>query len=216
LTSGPTNLYKEIALALKGVEWRQPGLVAFASKLVASAGEHAKIVVEVPGSYSPKTGHNPWAARGGQAAQLTAEACEIGFNSRGSLLAEEQSAVFMTPILPAGDRRNGGESSETNTPALPRRASHLDGGSCSTTSAEGSCSTTSPPKSSRTTRTVERVSKLLQLRTKPRRQRQELPAPRALIPARWTARRQTPSDGSPAPASANNAAATAGSGLVIV
>ena len=36
LTSGPTNLYKEIALALKGVEWRQPGFVAFASKLAAS------------------------------------------------------------------------------------------------------------------------------------------------------------------------------------
>ena len=26
LTGGPTNLYKEIALALKGAEWRQPGL----------------------------------------------------------------------------------------------------------------------------------------------------------------------------------------------
>jgi hypothetical protein len=209
-------LYKEIALALKGVEWRQPGLVAFASKLVASAAEHAKIVVEVPDSYAPKTGVNPWAARGGQAAaQLIAEACEIGFNSRGSLLAEEQSAVFMTPILPAGHRRNGGQSSETSAAAVPRTASHLDEGSCSITSVEGSCSTTSPPKSSRTRTTVGRVTKLLQLRTKPRRQRQELPAPRAL-PARWTARRRTPSDGSPAPASANNAAATAGSGLVIV
>jgi len=35
--------YKEIALALKGVEWRQPGFVAFASKLAASAGEHKPI-----------------------------------------------------------------------------------------------------------------------------------------------------------------------------
>jgi len=61
-------------------------------------------------------------------------------------------------------------------------------GSCSMTSADSSCSTTSPSNLSRTTRTVDRVSKLLPLRTKPRTQGQELPAPRAL-PARWTARR---------------------------
>jgi hypothetical protein len=36
LQSGPTNLYKEIALALKGAEWRKPGFVALASKLAAS------------------------------------------------------------------------------------------------------------------------------------------------------------------------------------
>jgi hypothetical protein len=36
LQSGPTNLYKEIALALKGGEWRTPGLVALASKIAAS------------------------------------------------------------------------------------------------------------------------------------------------------------------------------------
>ena len=33
LQSGATNLYKEIALALKGEEWRKPGLVALASKI---------------------------------------------------------------------------------------------------------------------------------------------------------------------------------------
>ena len=55
LTGGQTNLYKEIALALKGVEWRQPGLVAMASKLVASAGEHRPITFEVPDTYEPKT-----------------------------------------------------------------------------------------------------------------------------------------------------------------
>ena len=55
LTSGPTNLYKEIALALKGAEWRQPGLVAFASKVAASAGEHSPIAVVVPASYIPAT-----------------------------------------------------------------------------------------------------------------------------------------------------------------
>ena len=33
LQGGETNLYKEIALALKGAEWRKPGFVALASKL---------------------------------------------------------------------------------------------------------------------------------------------------------------------------------------
>jgi len=60
LTGGPTNLYKEIAFALKGVEWRQPGLVAVASKIEASAGEHKPIAFDVPNSYEPKTGANPW------------------------------------------------------------------------------------------------------------------------------------------------------------
>ena len=62
LTGGPMNLYKEIALALKGVEWRKPGLVAFASKLVASTGPHTPIDVKVPASYEPATGPNPWVA----------------------------------------------------------------------------------------------------------------------------------------------------------
>ena len=60
LTGGPTNLYKEIAFALKGVEWRQPGLVAVASKIAASAAEHKPIDVVVPDSYEPKQGPNKW------------------------------------------------------------------------------------------------------------------------------------------------------------
>jgi len=48
LTGGKTNLYKEIALALKGVEWRQPGLVALASKLVASVAKHKPVIFAVP------------------------------------------------------------------------------------------------------------------------------------------------------------------------
>ena len=55
LTGGPTNLYKEIAFALKGAEWRQPGLVAVASKLVLSAGPHKPINVVVPDTYEPAT-----------------------------------------------------------------------------------------------------------------------------------------------------------------
>ena len=37
LQSGATNLYKEIAIALKGAEYRTPGLVAVASKIAATA-----------------------------------------------------------------------------------------------------------------------------------------------------------------------------------
>jgi len=48
LQSGPTNLYKEIALALKGAEWRKPGLVAFASKLAAGGDERKPILVDPP------------------------------------------------------------------------------------------------------------------------------------------------------------------------
>jgi len=62
LTGGKTNLYKEIAFALKGVEWRQPGLVAVASKLAGSAGPHKPIEVLVPDSYEPAFGPNPWTA----------------------------------------------------------------------------------------------------------------------------------------------------------
>jgi len=63
--SGETNLYKEIAIALKGSEWRQPGLVAFATKLATSAGTREPIRFEVPASYEPKKGPNVWAVAGG-------------------------------------------------------------------------------------------------------------------------------------------------------
>jgi hypothetical protein len=64
LASGETNLYKEIAIALKGSEWRQPGLVAFARKLATSVGAHKPIRFEVPASYEPKKGPNVWAVAG--------------------------------------------------------------------------------------------------------------------------------------------------------
>jgi hypothetical protein len=65
LRAGETNMYKEIAVALKGAEWRQPGLVALAKKLATSTGPREPIKVEVPASYEPKAGVNLWAARGG-------------------------------------------------------------------------------------------------------------------------------------------------------
>jgi hypothetical protein len=60
LQGGAANLYKEIALALKGVEWRKPGLVAVASKLAAGGDEHSPIEVVVPTSYVAASGPNKW------------------------------------------------------------------------------------------------------------------------------------------------------------
>jgi len=62
LMGGDSNLYKDIALALKGAEWRQPGLVAFATKLVSSAGPRETIELQVPTSYEARSGPNPWLA----------------------------------------------------------------------------------------------------------------------------------------------------------
>ena len=77
LTGGKMNIYKEIALALKGIEWRQPGMVAFASKLAARVAEHHPIDVKVPDSYVPDEGPNPWQlaakARPADTAEDTAE-----------------------------------------------------------------------------------------------------------------------------------------------
>jgi hypothetical protein len=47
---GSQNLYSEIALALKALEWRTPGLVALASKLTSSR-PHRPMAVHVPASY---------------------------------------------------------------------------------------------------------------------------------------------------------------------
>jgi len=80
LTGGKTNLYKEIAFALKGVEWRQPGLVAVASKLIASAGEHTPIDFTVPGSYTPKRGENKWDRKAKLKVQIDATLLQFDSN----------------------------------------------------------------------------------------------------------------------------------------
>ena len=76
LTGGKTNLYKEIALALKGMEWRLPGLVAFASKVASSAGEYKPIDFKVPTTYEPKRGPNPWTMPLPQSSALLAKVVE--------------------------------------------------------------------------------------------------------------------------------------------
>jgi hypothetical protein len=43
LLGGATNIYGEISLALKALEWRKPGLVAVASKLATSAGTRTPV-----------------------------------------------------------------------------------------------------------------------------------------------------------------------------
>ena len=53
LTCGKGNLYKEIALSLKGVEWRQPGLVALASTLARGGAPRKPIELNVPSTYVP-------------------------------------------------------------------------------------------------------------------------------------------------------------------
>ena len=82
LLGGLTNLYKEIALALKGIEWRKPGLVAFATKIAESARPHKPIRVVPPQAYTPKTGPNPWStnnvtARTDVTVHLSLEDCHV-------------------------------------------------------------------------------------------------------------------------------------------
>jgi hypothetical protein len=62
LLSKQTNLYKDIAVSLKDLEWRLPGLVAMTFKLSASVDEHTPVPLEIPESYEPATGPNPWDA----------------------------------------------------------------------------------------------------------------------------------------------------------
>jgi hypothetical protein len=67
LTRRPTNLYSEAAITFKALEWRKPGLVAFATKLAVSADERKPIDFDVSEAYEPKTGPNPWTAERGEA-----------------------------------------------------------------------------------------------------------------------------------------------------
>jgi len=107
LTGGATNLYKEMDLALKGEEWRQPGLVALAAKLATSAGEHKPIKVEVPASYEPKAGANPWADVGGaactgsQALPEPVEAADAAAAHENRMSLGAAAAVVAPPPKPA-------------------------------------------------------------------------------------------------------------------
>jgi len=113
LTGGPTNLYKEINLALKGEEWRQPGLVALAATLATSAREHKPIDTKVPASYKPKTGANPWPEADDVASGSRAR---VRGRARGNSLVEDDSACWLVmsesslAAHKAGDTRAGGEN----------------------------------------------------------------------------------------------------------
>jgi len=97
LTGGPTNLYKDIDVALKGEEWRQPGLVTLAAKLATSAGEHKPIKVEVPTSYEPKAGANPWAEADGAACTGSRAGPDAWFERRGSRNSSGAAAAMVAP-----------------------------------------------------------------------------------------------------------------------
>ena len=99
LTGGPMNLYKEIAIALKGLEWRKPGLVALASKLATSAGPHTPIEIKVPSSYEPATGPNPWTKGKDQA---TAQGA-LGTSAADSALDPVATATVIGAPAPATD-----------------------------------------------------------------------------------------------------------------
>jgi len=78
LTRSPTNLYKEIAVSLKSVEWRAPGLAAIAHKLVSSTGPRKPIKFKVPSSYEANIAEpNPWKTAGGGEHVSGAEANEL-------------------------------------------------------------------------------------------------------------------------------------------
>jgi len=107
LTGGPANVYKEIDLTLKGEEWRQPGLVALATKVATSAGERKPIKVQISTSYEPKRRANPWAGNGQQPAQSNtlpksaASASTVPY-SRGSSAPSqaEVELVSMPTVIP--------------------------------------------------------------------------------------------------------------------
>jgi len=101
LTGGKSNLYKEIALALKGVEWRQPGFVAFASKIAGSAVEHKPIDVRIPSSYEPRTGPNPWRQAHTLAAATEKATPTPALPMPAAVLAVEPVAAASTAAVPA-------------------------------------------------------------------------------------------------------------------
>jgi len=128
LTGGRTNLYKAMDLALKGEEWRQPGLVALAAKLATSPGAHMPIQVRVPTSYEPKTGANPWTSFGSrstvtQSSQALPESAEtqanVSYSRASSLPSEDEveltSMSTATPAQPVSVDINPG-----NAVPLPR------------------------------------------------------------------------------------------------
>ena len=96
LTGGPTNLYKEIAFALKGVEWRQPGLVAVASKIAGSAGPHKPIDVKVPKTYIPKRGPNKWKGSAVFMSQVEAMVSAFDFDRDFIISADELHSMLVS------------------------------------------------------------------------------------------------------------------------
>jgi hypothetical protein len=124
LTGGDGNLYMEIALALKGAEWRLPGLVAFASKLTSSAGEHEEIDIVVPASYQAKAGPNSRCAVALEEAEplprpvaAPMEAADVpaplvvadAVDERGSLVLEDDATYVQAVVASSNVQANAQE-----------------------------------------------------------------------------------------------------------
>jgi hypothetical protein len=94
---------------LKGEEWRQPGLVALASKLAMSARAHLPIKVLVPTSYAPKTGANLWIEVDDAACRESQAVPEPGAQAGerpGSRMSNGAAAAMLAPpTRPAPLRR---------------------------------------------------------------------------------------------------------------
>jgi len=106
LAGGTYNIYREMDLVLKGEEWREPGLVALASKIAASARQHQPIKMVTPETYVPSTAANPWAMPGGAVSEAEA-ASDWSFKKNGRELHESRmsigaaSAMMAPPPMPA-------------------------------------------------------------------------------------------------------------------
>jgi hypothetical protein len=122
-------------IALKGEEWRQPGLVTLAAKLATSAREHKPIQVRVPSSYKPKTGANPWSEVGsaglqamrsqappesGDAAHLSEER-----SSMGAAAAMKAPPPNAAPLVP-GSAHGVELASLSSAKQMPARTASVD------------------------------------------------------------------------------------------
>jgi hypothetical protein len=140
LTRRPTNLYSDVALTLKGAEWRKPGLVAVAATLASSVGELQPIDFEVPDTYEPETGPNPWTAGHGARVGKPKKRAQISLEMDTVTLGEasQEEHAFLTLgeySVPRKQRTSFTDKdfeSKSGHVAGGRRRSHLsDDGSAS-------------------------------------------------------------------------------------
>ena len=127
LTGGLSNLYKEIAFALKGVEWRQPGLVAVASKIAGSVSEHKPIAIKIPDTYVPKKGPNKWKINTSLLAKVEAMVRSVD-SDRDYIVSSNELHVLLAQANPS---ITPAESSQVYTAMLKGGCDHNGDGQIS-------------------------------------------------------------------------------------